>query len=238
MIAANNSLEGITEIELESIFNYAIKECFETVLDEAEYFFENKEHLVDIFIEGIDFSKLTPRYLQDRFYKVFYSGKEIENFLGRIEKRIQRELVRASIDIDISLQDKNMMDLFNVEDSFLFVCESSRTYALSCNTCKAVNTLWKKSSKSFMPKALLKISMGVNVGEYFLSSMGVTPDEIKRGISGQVSKSVRGILKNKKLDLINSLKKEIVAQIIKSESMSQAILSDREIVRREITKTA
>lgn len=238
MITANYSLESITEMELESIYNFAIKECFETILDETDFFFENKEHLVDIFIEGIDFSKLSPRYLQERFYKVFYSQKEIESFLRRIERRIQRDLMRASIEVDFNLKDKKIMDSFNVEDSFLFVYEAARTYALSCNTCKAVNTVWKKSSKSIMPKALMKFSMGINVGEYFLSSVGQTPNEIKCGISGQVSKSVRGILKNNKYKLINSLRNEIIAQLIKSESMSHSILSDIDIAKRDITRTA
>jgi hypothetical protein len=231
MLAANQSLGYITELELESIQNYAIKECFEIIQDEVEFFFQSKEYLIDIFIEGIDFSKLSPKYLQERFYKVFYSKKEIDNFLERIERRIHRELIRASIRIDFNLPNSKIMELFNIQESFLFVLEAYRTYALSCNTAKAVNTLWKKSSSSIVPKVLRKLSREFNAGEYFLSTVGLTTKEIKCSISGQVSRRIRGILRNNKHELINLLRNEVVKPIISLESVNHSIISKREIVK-------
>ena len=239
MMTANHSIMNITEMELESIYNYAIKECFETILDETEYFFQNKEHLIDIFIEGLDFSKLSPKSVEERFYKVFYNNKEIENFLIRTEKRIKRELERASIEIHLDLQSKKIMDLFDVEESFLLIYEAARTYKLSCSTEKAVNNLWKKSSKSFMPKPLIKVGMGVNVGEYFLSTVGLTPKEIKCDICGQVAKRVRGILKNNKLELIKCINSKVVAELLKSEGKTQSILSNIDVIETtDVIKTA
>jgi len=233
MLTESYPLEYISELELESIYNFAIQECLEIVFDETEFFFQSKEHLIDIFIEGIDFSKLTSQYLQERFSRILYSKKEIEYFIAKIEKRIQRELTRISIQIDFNIESKTIIDLLSIEENFYFIFEAARTYALCCTTSKAINTAWKKGSKNFMPKVLVKLGMKFNAGDYFLSNVGLAPKELKCNINKKILKSIRGILKNNKHELTNFLKSEIIKQIINSESLSHAI-----ILERNITKTA
>lgn len=233
MVTENYSLEYITEIELESIRNFAIKECFEIILEETEYFFESKEHLIGIFTEGIDFSKLNPKCLQERFFKVLYSKKELELFFSRIEKKIQKELMRVSIKSDFKLHNNKITDFLNIEDSFLFAYEAARTHGLSCATSKTIDKLWKKNIGSFIPKGLRKLSNEFKAGEYFLSTIGLTPQEIKYSINEKISKIAQGILMNKKHEIIKFLKNEVITQILNSENTNPSIF-----LESDITKTA
>jgi hypothetical protein len=212
MLSENYSLEYISNLELESINNFVIKESFEIVSEEVEYFFDSKEHLIDIFVEGIDFANLSPKYLQERFCKVLLSQKELENFLLRLEKRVKRELSRSPIKIDFSLSDK-LDKIFNMEKSFSFIYESARTLSLSCFTEKAVDLVWKKSNQGFIPKGLKKFTMQFKAGEYFLSNVGLSQREIKCSINNKIVKSVHGILKQNKIQLINMLNNEIILNL-------------------------
>ncbi|MDW8802378.1 hypothetical protein P8V03_14605 [Clostridium sp. A1-XYC3] len=231
MVTENYSLEYITETELESIRNFAIKECFEIILEETEYFFQSKEYRIDIFAEGVDFSKLSPKCFQERFVKVLYSKKELECFILRIEKKIQKELMRLPIKSDFKLHNNKVTDLLNIEDSFLFIYEAARTYGISCVTSKTIDKLWKKNISSFMPKGLGKLTNKFKAGDYFLSTIGLTTGEIKCSISEKVSKSAQGILMNKKHEIIKFLKNEVITQVANSESINHTISLKREIIK-------
>lgn len=225
------SLEYITELELESIRNFAIKECFEIILEETEYFFKSKEHLINIFTEGIDFSKLNPKRLQEKFSKVLYSKKELEHFFSRIERRIQKELMRASVRSDFKLSNNKITDLLNIENSFLFIHEVARTHKFSSATSKTIDKLWKKNIGSLIPKGLRMLSNEFKAGEYFLSTIGVNPQEIKCSINEKISKSAQGILINKKHEIIKFLKNEVVTQILNSENINPSMFLGKDIIK-------
>lgn len=229
----NYSLKHITKIELESICNFVIKECFEIILDETEYFFQSKERLISVFTEGIDVRKLNAKYLQDRFSKILYSEKELECFFSRIEKRVQKELMRVPIRFDFKLHNNKVRDLVNIQDSFLFIYEAAKTHALSSATSKAIDKIWKKRISGLVPSGLKKLSNEFKAGDYFLSTIGLTPEQIKFNINGKISKSAQGILINKKHETIRFLKNEIITQILNSESIDNSMS-----LERGITKTA
>lgn len=231
MITEEYYLEYITELELESIRNFAIKECFEIILEETEYFFKSKEHLINIFTEGIDFSKLNPKSLQEKFSKVLYSKKELEHFFSRIERRIQKELTRVSVRSEFKLHNNKITDLLNVENSFLFIQEVARTHKFSSATSKTIDKLWKKNIGSVIPKGLRMLSNEFKAGEYFLSTIGVNPQELKCSINEKISKSAQGILMNKKHEIIKFLKNEVVTQILNSENKNPSIFLEKDTVK-------
>ncbi|MCX7922608.1 MAG: hypothetical protein N3B21_11465 [Clostridia bacterium] len=232
MQTGNYSLEFISDLEWESINNYAVKESFEIIEDEVEYFFESKEYLVDVFVEGIAFDKLSSKCLQERFHKVFYSPKVLEAFILRLEKKIGRELARTQfkVSFDVSSQMNSVLDL---EDSFSLIIEEAKTLRLSSSTEKAIDMVWKKSSQGLIPKELKKFSSQFKVGEYFLSTVGLSSKEIRDSINKKLARILRGIIKQSKTEIVNILKNEILAQTLYVESLRPAA-----IVRLDKAKTA
>ncbi|MDF2615176.1 MAG: hypothetical protein K0S71_2962 [Clostridia bacterium] len=218
-------LQYSRDLDLKDINNFAMKESFEILLEEVDYFFHTKERLVDVFIEGIDYSTISPRSLQERFYKVLYSPKELDYFISRLEVKIQRELARAQTQINFKLN-LDVHKVFNLEGSFLNIYEAGRTYAASCSTAKAIDWALKKSSSNTIPKSLRKMSTRFKFGEHVLSSVGCSPSELRCTLSEKIKKQIRCILKQNKNDMMYLIKNEIITQVLESEKLKCTLIID------------
>lgn len=216
MLTENLTFDRISDLELEAIQNYVIKSCFVIIAEELDYFFCSRERLIGVFVEDIDLSKLCPRLLKERFNKLFYSKKELEAFALRLERIIGREMARVPFQAAFSISSR-IDCIIKLEESFSFLSEEIKTLNLSTSTSKAIDTLWKKSSYGIVPKALNKFSCQLKLGDYCLSTVGLSPKDIKAGIRNKLSRKIQGILKQHKIDIANALKKEILSQMIYKE---------------------
>lgn len=217
MLLENYALGHISDIEWESIRNYVIKDCYEIIHDEIEYFFNSKEHLMDFFFEGLEISALSEQKLKQRFCKMIFSDKELENLEGKLEKRISREMERVTLPNHFSLKNK-FCKVLDLHESFCFICEELRTLKFSCSTAKAINMIWKKGCQGFIPKDLRRFGARFKAGDYLLSTVGLSPSEIGESVNKSIGKRLRAILKQKKSDIINLTKKEVISYILYIES--------------------
>ena len=230
MLLENNNSVFLSETELTSAYNFAIKESYDIIADEVGYYFESKEHLIDIFIEELNFEKLSQKYLQDRFIKVICSPKESESFFKRFEVRLQKELAGAFLDVDLDLS-KIHEGFSHIRTSYIDIDEEIRTYFLSCFTEKTVDKIWKKTCSGFIPPALNKVAMNIKVGEYFLTSVRLTAKEIETNIAVKLRKRLQGILKNHKNELIAAIRNEVLTQLLKSEDRLKLTVAKHDIVK-------
>jgi|GEM_PF-5562469 len=218
MLRENYSLTPMNELELVSIHNFAFKEVCDLISDEVEFFFLNKAYLVDVFVEGLDYKQINQKYLQDRFGKIIYSSKDMVAFIERLEAKILKELARISIDIRMDLKN-SLADLIHARTSFIDLEEYTRTYALSCFAEKVVDKAWKKSCSRFIPPVLNKVSNKLKAGEFFMSSVGLTPKDVQCSIAAKIKKCLQGVMKHKKNELTLALRNEVLAQLLVNEDL-------------------
>lgn len=209
--------EYIDDLGNEALKNAMIKEALETAAEEIEYFFRGKERLAEIFAEGMDFSKLNEWSLKERFHKVFYSPKELKIFLQRVEKRIGREFEKAGLAEKFTLGD-GAERLADLEGCFSCMQEEVRTFRLSNTASKAINLAWKKTTCGVVPKSVNRLGCHFNIGQHFLSSMGLSPKEVVNNICKKMTGRIKGILKQHRVDVTAFIKNEIVSHVINADS--------------------
>ncbi|MFZ5945920.1 MAG: hypothetical protein ACOYVD_17655 [Bacillota bacterium] len=202
----------ISEVELEALTNFFVRESFEIISEEIEYYVSIKEKMADIFIEGINFYKINESLLQQGIEKIVYCEKDLKNLYSRVGRRIDRELTRTQFNKRLEFG-WDEIDAMKRNDSILFLKENIKTFILSNIICKGIDGIWKKTSSQFLPKELTKFSSKISMGRYFLSSLGVNPEEISNGMKKKIAIVMKGIIKQHGLELANMLKQEILIKL-------------------------
>ena len=217
----NHSLNCISDLEIEAVNNFIIERSFQIIEEETDCFFNGKAELIDGFAEELEFSKLNPSGLMGRFHKAIYPPGELEAFISTLEKRIGRDLEEVCFYPQFKLRGK-VEDLLDLEDSFLFIAEAARTFNFSRHTAKSIGRAWRKAGRRLGLIGWKSSGLGSAMGEYCLSTVGLSPKEIGNGIRMDIKKRIRGILKQNRLEIISHLKNEIIAQILYEERLGYA----------------
>jgi hypothetical protein len=207
-----NYATSISEAELEVISNYLVRESFDIITEEVDYYFDQQERILHVLIDGVNFEKLKAKDIEQGFNKIINCHQGLENLINRIEKRITKEFNRAQLSHQFSFQCLISND---IEDEISpYVKEHINTNSLSKVICKGINCVWQKSSAQILPKGLCKLPIKFNPGEYFLGYLGVSFQEIILNTKNKIVKVMKGVLKHRKLELRSTLMKDIVYQLI------------------------
>ncbi|MDW7675321.1 MAG: hypothetical protein SCK28_12390 [Bacillota bacterium] len=209
------SIENVSELEKDIIDSYIIKESLEIISDEVEYFFDGKLKLVDLFVTGLNFNDI--KELQERFSAFIYGDSDICTLVNRISKRVERELSKVKYEGNLQLNNINS-DAFNCEHLRASLREESRTLKLSQSISKGIDVAWKKTSPKLFPKALLQLTSKTSVSSLILGSIGVSTQQVGNNMKAKLIKQLRGTIKQHKIELELSLKKEIIRQLISCSS--------------------
>ncbi|EHQ89661.1 hypothetical protein [Desulfosporosinus youngiae] len=200
-----------TDIENQEILNCLAKESIEIITEELDYFYSNKEKMVELFIERIRTDEIKAGILND-FFEKCYSPEEVNTLIERIERQVKRQ---AGI-----TQFANNFSFMNATDSLLIepeavdgVREEIRTLKLNQVIVKLVDLAWKNTCKTILPLGFCKYTSKYKPGEAILASIGLSPREIRDGIKVKLTKRLKGALKQHKTELSNLLTQKIISQI-------------------------
>lgn len=202
----------VTDIEAQGILNFLAKESIEIVIQELDYFYSNKEKIVDFFIEGIRTDEIKPCILNE-FFKKCYSPGELGALIERIERQIKRQIGIIQCVQDFSLF-KDSESLLSEPETLNGVREEIRTLKLNETVVKLVDLAWKNTCKAILPLELCKLTSKYKPGQYILGSIGLSPREIRDGIKVKLTKRLKGALKQHKTELSNLLTKNIISQFL------------------------
>lgn len=200
----------MTDIEAQGILNFMAKESIEIVSQELDYFYSNKEKLVEFFIEATRTDEIKPCILNE-FFKKCYSPGELGALIERIERQVKRQIGITQCVHDFSLFEESESLLCEPE-TLNGVSEEIRTLKLNQAVVKLVDLAWKNTCKAILPLELCKLTSKYKPGQHILASIGLSPREIRDGIKVKLTKRLKGALKQHKTELSNLLTKKIISQ--------------------------
>ncbi|MBS3968975.1 MAG: hypothetical protein KGZ94_02535 [Clostridia bacterium] len=212
-VLMENTAYSITELEIEGITNYLARESFDIINEELDYYTANQEKLLKLYVNGINFTDLNTRILQEWVNTIIYNSDDIEACIRRIHKRIEKEFNRAQYQITFDLKKNTAANIVKADIS-PYLRENIKTYNLSNAICKGIDMTWKKSSSKIIPKTLNIFVSRFSMGEHVLGAVGLSPKEFKEKIRKKILNVMTGILRQYKTELKNILKQEIIQHLL------------------------
>lgn len=205
-----------TELEIETIKNFLVRESIEIINEEVEYFCLTREKSVDSVLAGIPPDNLEFKAVRGRLNNVLYTKDDVKFLVQKIEKRIIKEIRMAqwNCDFRFNLQQISWVEPGNV---VVLLQEEIKTLFYSAAMGKAIDTAWAKIKKQFIPAGFNRLSSKIKVGELVLSSVQLNSQKVMDDLKSKIARLLRGSLKQYRTQLCKDLSKQVYQQIFLHE---------------------
>lgn len=219
MIKTYSQNENLSELEIETITNFLVKESISIIDEEVDYFFLSRENLIETILEGVSLDNMDLRGLRNKLNKVLYTKEDVAVLVQKIEKRIRKEIQMAQWENNFRF---NLNQIAWLEPGYAIpsLHEEMKTLLYSSTMAKAVDMAWIKLRKQMVPAAFNKLVSKVKAGNLVLAAVQADPRRLKDDLNARVIKLVRGSLKQYKTRLCRDLASQVCNQLFNIQKFS------------------
>lgn len=203
---------SLSELEMENITNYLVRESIEIITEEIEYFYLTREKSFHPVLDEVSLTSLDLKALRHKLNSVLYTKEEIRLLVGKIENRIRKEIRIANWDCDFKF-DLTKLSWIEPGNIVVLLQEEIKTMFYSKTMTKVIDRAWFKMKKDLIPSGLSKLSAKLKIGDIVLTAVQVDPQKIEGDLKKKIARLVRGSIKQYESQLCRELSEQVCQQI-------------------------
>lgn len=212
---------NLSELEIETITNFLVRESVEIIYEEVDYFFHSRDNMINMVLDGQPLDKLDLKGLRDKLNKL-YTKEEVLLMVQKIEKRIRKEIRMAQWEVNFKF-DLNQIPWIEAGFIATFLRAEMKTLLYSTSVVTAVDMTWVKLRTKIVPAAFSKLVSKAKVGELVLATVKANPQKLRADLRIKIDKLIRGSLKQYKTQLCKEMSAQVCNQIFIRDLNNSAI---------------